>query len=466
MAKPVENRQQFAKRLWDAANAAYGSGLWLAADAVDLVRIYEAVKATAEGSSKAHSIRRMKLLLDGLDKLSGDAVLKRDLRAIEYSGGSLPPDFHEYSRAWRGLVQDFVDADGESDNADHLGPIVPVMEWIDDEKVGLSRLGVTASGVVLHARYAPYDYPREAEAQSVEPPGKKLEKFCLVDLAPQNVRDAREGATLTVAPIGYETIFRCDPYFHAENKKALLHPELPETIKNLTGKQRFAHRLKYGSLQPSKNQIPYALTLFYTIVLKDEHILLMRRSSSEVGYYPSTIEPSGGEQLDRSDFRTVMTGASTFERWARRGVLEEYLPTEGLSRGRDFDTPGTHVFGKDSSIHLQAVGFNVLDGSFPIFALVRSPLCIGDYLALCQDLKTQHHLKPRWENEGRRGWVDRQSLVDGLSGGVVSFKKLAADGSTHVDDTFSLSSEDLHPMTMMRFYLLWRSFPNWWKIAG
>ena len=108
-----------------------------------------------------------------------------------------------------------------------------------------------------------------------------------------------------------------------------------------------------------------SLTLFFTIILADQTILALKRTSA-TQWYPNTIEFTGGEGLAAADFEDDGLTINTMERWFLRGVSQEFLPTSGMNNTKRLQLARSSLglVGK-----LAAIGYAEMDCSFPLFVV-------------------------------------------------------------------------------------------------
>jgi len=148
--------------------------------------------------------------------------------------------------------------------------------------------------------------------------GENNSKWMLHEVTPPDLDDAADGtATLHVQSTDFETVISCDPsIYHVSNGTDMF--EL--NGKSVDNAQRLANRHRFGQLDPKTSAVPYSLTLFYTLILADDKVLFMRRSS-DVAWFPNCYEFSGGEQLKPED----MASDTPFAAWMKRAIREEYV---------------------------------------------------------------------------------------------------------------------------------------------
>ncbi len=221
------------------------------------------------------------------------------------------------------------------------------------------------------------------------------------------------------------------------------------------------------------------MTALYVLRFRDGWILRVERSP-HVDYYPQTFDISGGEQLRKDDFyleaaqvkpRPPEDVAST---WLRRAIFEEAFPLVAADNDADRheilaarkSIEGQRFF---SSIELSAIGYNVLDCSFPLFFSVISGWEHQRYLSEIERLRenrTRHGVSFRVDPEGRLFLFEEQSLDALVAGSPIAIKPVhfkkpprgrgAREAGAGKDGMLriSLPADRWHAMTAARLYLL------------
>jgi hypothetical protein len=285
-------------------------------------------------------------------------------------------------------------------------------------------------------------------------------KYVLSDIDPPDLFDAWSGrVTLQVEETSYQSVIESDPSTANEfaGNKDLDNND--EVVKLRASLSPFANRLEWGRPAPSMSQVPYSVTLFFTILLADNSVLALRRTNT-TQWYPNSIELSGGEGLSPQDFDEDGSQFSVMEQWLMRGVGQEFLPTRGLSRyNRRVCAEQLKIAGK-----LYAIGYAEMDCSFPIFVVARSALDRKGYLDVVHK-QLSDRPGSEFDKEGTIGIFTPEEIYDLLVRGATEGKLLCTRGKGQKQTVFlnpvssdsamrvRLNPKDLHPMTPFRLKL-------------
>lgn len=275
---------------------------------------------------------------------------------------------------------------------------------------------------------------------TITPSGANNTKYCLHKIEPIDLLDAQHDALdVHISHSDYYTYCRCQ-----------------ESIYDRYGENK-PNRLRYGHLDSKQNKISQVLTLFFTVILDDEQVLLMRRSP-ELAWYPNMIDLSGSENFNDQD----LTATYSLEHCLNRGILEEYFPSTGLDKQTKQEIID-QTFGLK---RLMAVGYHTESCSYPFFAICRLKLDEAGYVDLINKIRTTLNPSAQFDKEGELFVTTIQNIRALLKtgscpirplqfkGGLNASVKFADETDLSETDKITLSAEELHPMTAYRMGLL------------
>lgn len=321
----------------------------------------------------------------------------------------------------------------------YLGNII---EW---RRFNMEGKGLANKGIDLrHVKVIDEGYSFKPEPSlidlTIKPSGANNKKYCLHKIEPADLLDAQHDALdVHIFHSDYYTYYRCQ-----------------HSIYDRDGNNK-TKRLHYGDIDPRKNKIPQLLTMFFTVLLDDEQVLLMRRSS-KLTWYPNMFDLSGSENFNDED----LAAEYSLENCLNRGILEEYFPTIGLEQQIKQDIINETIGLK----RLMAVGYHTESCSYPFFAICRLKVDEAGYVDIINKIKTNINPHAQFDKEGELYLTTIQNIRELLKkgscpirplkfkGGLNASVKFAHESELSEQDKITLSAEELHPMTAYRMGLL------------
>lgn len=287
-------------------------------------------------------------------------------------------------------------------------------------------------------------YPFEPEPSLVDltisPLGRNNEKYCLHKIEPVDLLDAQHDTLdVHISHSDYYTYCRCQ-----------------HSIYDCYGDNK-SNRLQFGHIDPRQNKIPQVLTMFFTVLLDDGQVLLMRRAS-ELNWYPNMIDISGSENFNDQD----LAATYSLEHCLNRGILEEYFPSTGLDKNAKQDIIDQTIGLK----RLMAVGYHTESCSYPFFAICRLKVDEAGYVGLINKIRTTLNPHAQFDKEGELFLTTIQDIRELLKTGSCPIRPLKFKGGLNASvkfeditnlseqDKITLSADELHPMTAYRMGLL------------
>ncbi|GJM02662.1 MAG: hypothetical protein DHS20C08_11630 [Rhodomicrobium sp.] len=316
---------------------------------------------------------------------------------------------------------------------------------IECRRFNMEGKGLANKGIDLrHVSVIDEGYSRKPESSlidlTVTPLGANNTKYCLHKIEPADLLDAQhDSLDVHIFHSDYYTYYRCQNSVYDCNKNN----------KN--------KRLQYGHIDPRKNKIPQLFTMFFTVILDDGQILLMRRSSN-LTWYPNMFDLSGSENFNDQD----LAAEYSLENCINRGIIEEYFPSIGLDQQAKLDVINETIGLK----RLMAVGYHTESCSYPFFAICRLKVDEPGYVEILNRIKTNINPHAQFDKEGELYLTTIQNIRELLKegscpirplkfkGGLNASVRFADESELGEQDKIILSAEELHPMTAYRMGLI------------